>query len=74
MEAHGRPNGRRATVCRTTDGEAYHVRNCAISWPTLRAALLLLRLSMTRPGNVRHMRKSEIDAKPFSRWESRMSA
>jgi integrase len=29
-------------------------------WPTLRAALLLLALTMTRPGDVRHMRKSEI--------------
>ena len=28
-------------------------------WPTLRAALLLLALTMTRPGDVRHMRKSE---------------
>ena len=29
-------------------------------WPTLRGALLLLALTMTRPGEVRHMRKSEI--------------
>lgn len=29
-------------------------------WPTLRASLLLLALTMTRPGDVRHMRKSEI--------------
>lgn len=29
-------------------------------WPTLRAALLLVALTMTRPGDVRHMRKSEI--------------
>lgn len=29
-------------------------------WPTLRAALLLLALTMTRPGDVRHMHKSEI--------------
>lgn len=29
-------------------------------WPTLRAALLLLALTMTRPGDVRHMQKSEI--------------
>lgn len=29
-------------------------------WPTLRAALLLLALTMARPGDVRHMRKSEI--------------
>jgi integrase len=29
-------------------------------WPTLRAALQLLALTMTRPGDVRHMRKSEI--------------
>ncbi len=30
-------------------------------WPTLRAALQLLALTMTRPGEVRHMRKPEID-------------
>lgn len=30
-------------------------------WPTLRAALLILALTMTRPGDVRHMRRSEID-------------
>jgi integrase len=30
-------------------------------WPTLRAALQLLALTMTRPGDVRHMRRSEID-------------
>lgn len=29
-------------------------------WPTLRAALLLLALTMTRPGDVRHMKRSEI--------------
>ena len=29
-------------------------------WPTLKAALLLLALTMTRPGDVRHMRRSEI--------------
>jgi integrase len=29
-------------------------------WPTLRAALLLLPLTMARPGDIRHMRKSEI--------------
>ena len=29
-------------------------------WPTLRAALQLLALTMTRPGDVRHMRRSEI--------------
>ncbi|QOZ20846.1 integrase [Bradyrhizobium sp. CCBAU 21365] len=29
-------------------------------WPTLRAALLLLALTMVRPGEVRHMRKSEL--------------
>ncbi len=29
-------------------------------WPTLRAALLILAYTMTRPGEVRHMRKSEI--------------
>lgn len=30
-------------------------------WPTLRAGLLLLALTMTRPGDVRGMRRSEID-------------
>jgi integrase len=30
-------------------------------WPTLRAALQLLALTMTRPGDVRHMRRSEIN-------------
>lgn len=38
---------------------------CAIDeydgWPTLRAALQLLALTMTRPGDVRFMRRSEID-------------
>lgn len=29
-------------------------------WPTLRAALQLVALTMTRPGDVRHMRRSEI--------------
>jgi len=29
-------------------------------WPTLKAALLLLALTMTRPGDVRYMRRSEI--------------
>jgi integrase len=29
-------------------------------WPTLRAALLLQALTMARPGDIRHMRKSEI--------------
>lgn len=29
-------------------------------WPTLRAALQLLALTMTRPGDVRHMRRSEV--------------
>lgn len=29
-------------------------------WPTLKAALLFLVLTMTRPGEVRHMRRSEI--------------
>lgn len=29
-------------------------------WPTLRAALLVLALTMTRPGDVRHMQRSEI--------------
>jgi len=32
-------------------------------WPTLRAAMQLLALTMTRPGDVRHMRWSEIDFK-----------
>lgn len=30
-------------------------------WPTIRAGLLLLALTMTRPGDVRGMRRSEID-------------
>lgn len=30
-------------------------------WPTIRAALQLLALTMTRPGDVRHMRRSEIN-------------
>lgn len=30
-------------------------------WPTIRAALQLLALTMTRPGDVREMRRSEID-------------
>jgi integrase len=30
-------------------------------WPTLKAALQLLALTMTRPGDVRHMRRSEIN-------------
>lgn len=30
-------------------------------WPTLRAALQLLALTMARPGDVRHMRRSEIN-------------
>ena len=30
-------------------------------WPTLRGALQLLALTMTRPGDVRHMRRSEIN-------------
>jgi integrase len=30
-------------------------------WPTIRAALQLLALTMTRPGDVRYMRRSEID-------------
>ena len=38
---------------------------CAIDdydgWPTLRAALQILALTMTRPGDVRGMRRSEID-------------
>jgi integrase len=38
---------------------------CAIDefdgWPTLRAAMLLLALTMTRPGDVRGMRRSEIN-------------
>lgn len=36
-------------------------------WPTLRAALLLQALTMARPGDVRHMRKSEIIF-PKSLW------
>jgi integrase len=32
-------------------------------WPTIRAALLLTALTMTRPGDVRGMRRSEIDLK-----------
>lgn len=31
------------------------------AWPTLRAALQLLALTMTRPGDVRHMRRSEVN-------------
>lgn len=30
-------------------------------WPTLRAALQFLALTMTRPGEVRHMRRNEVD-------------
>jgi integrase len=30
-------------------------------WPTLRAAMQLLALTMTRPGDVRHMRRSEVN-------------
>jgi integrase len=30
-------------------------------WPTLRAALQFLALTMTRPGDVRHMRRKEVD-------------
>lgn len=30
-------------------------------WPTLRAALQLLALTMTRPGDIRYMRRAEID-------------
>jgi integrase len=29
-------------------------------WPTLRAAMLFLALTMTRPGDVRHMKRSEV--------------
>ena len=36
-------------------------------WPTLRAALLLLPITMTRPGDVRHMRRSEISF-PKATW------
>jgi integrase len=36
-------------------------------WPTLRAALLLQALTMARPGDVRHMRKSEISF-PKALW------
>ena len=32
-------------------------------WPTLRSAMLLLALTMVRPGEVRYMRKTEIDRK-----------
>lgn len=37
-------------------------------WPTLRAALQLLALTMTRPGDVRHMRRSEINW-PKATWQ-----
>lgn len=36
-------------------------------WPTIRAALHLLALTMTWPGDVRHMRRSEIDLER-TRW------
>ncbi len=36
-------------------------------WPTIRAALQLLALTMTRPGDVRHMRRPEIDFER-ARW------
>jgi integrase len=36
-------------------------------WPTLRAAMLLLALTMVRPGEVRHMRKSELTV-PKALW------
>lgn len=36
-------------------------------WPTLRAALLILALTMVRPGEVRHMRKSELTI-PKALW------
>jgi integrase len=36
-------------------------------WPTLRVALQLLPLTMTRPGDVRHMHRSEIDL-GAARW------
>jgi integrase len=32
-------------------------------WPTLRSAMLLLALTMVRPGEVRHLKKPEIDRK-----------
>lgn len=47
-----------------TDERELGALMCAIDeydgWPTLRAALQLLALTMTRPGDVRHMQKSEI--------------
>lgn len=36
-------------------------------WPTLRAALLFLALTMTRPGDVRHMRRTEVNF-PKATW------
>jgi integrase len=36
-------------------------------WPTIRAALLLTALTMTRPGEIRFMRRSEI-VSPSSTW------
>lgn len=36
-------------------------------WPTLKAAMQLLALTMTRPGDVRHMRRSEINF-PKATW------
>ncbi len=36
-------------------------------WSTLRAALLILALTMVRPGEVRHMRKSELTI-PKALW------
>ena len=35
-------------------------------WPTLRAALQLVALTMTRPGDVRGMRRSEVKMEKIS--------
>src|SRR5205807_9275932 len=48
-----------------TDETEFGTLMCTIEeydgWPTLRAALQLLALTMTRPGDVRGMRRSEIN-------------
>ena len=48
-----------------TDERQFGTLMCAIDdydgWPTLRAALQLLALTMTRPGDVRGMRRSEVN-------------
>lgn len=48
-----------------TDEKQLGILMCSIDeydgWPTLRAALQLLALTMTRPGDVRSMRRSEIN-------------